>query len=359
MSAAAEARPLRVLMVHERFPPDYAGGGEYFVLETARHLQQRGHRVDVLTCGDPSITQFEGIRTARLPMSRYRFNFAWKTVAHHARDADVIQTFSYHATYPAYRAGRVLGKPVVCGVLALFDEVWREMRGPVVGRMFQRMERFLLGLPLDRRVFISEGSREVARKLGLTREEDVVLEPGISLADYRSAPDKRDVVFSGKLDVRKGIDAVLQAAALLPHVPFRIVGWGERFDEIERAKPANVALERFRDRDHLAQVLARARIFLFPSKAETFGLVVAEAMASGCAVVSTLPIPFEGVHLRDGDAASVTDAVKRLWADPEACRVAGEANERAAQRYSWPRHVEQLEGIYLELLRQHSKNTHP
>jgi glycosyltransferase involved in cell wall biosynthesis len=231
------------------------------------------------------------------------------------------------------------------------------MRGPIVGRMFQRMERFLLGLPLDRRVFISEGSREVARKLGLARDEDVVLEPGISLADYRSAPDKHDVVFSGKLDVRKGIDSVLQAATRLPHVPFRIVGWGERFDEIAQALPANVQMERFRDRNHLAEVLGRARIFLFPSKAETFGLVVAEAMASGCAVVSTLPIPFEGVHLREPDAESVTDAVRRLWSDPDACHAAGAANERAAQRYSWPHHVEQLEGIYLELLRQHSKNT--
>ena len=40
-------RALRILLVHERFPPDYGGGGEYVVLQTAKHLIARGHRLQV------------------------------------------------------------------------------------------------------------------------------------------------------------------------------------------------------------------------------------------------------------------------------------------------------------------------
>ena len=52
---------LKVLIVHEMFPPDFGGGGEYVILETARHLMLRGHTVQVLCTGDPAITYYEGI----------------------------------------------------------------------------------------------------------------------------------------------------------------------------------------------------------------------------------------------------------------------------------------------------------
>jgi hypothetical protein len=35
--------PLRVLLAHELFPPDFAGGGEYIVANIARSLRERGH----------------------------------------------------------------------------------------------------------------------------------------------------------------------------------------------------------------------------------------------------------------------------------------------------------------------------
>ena len=343
-------RPLRILLVHERFPPDYGGGGEYVVLETARHLKLRAHDVRVLAAGDPAIREYEGIPTTRLPMARYAMNLAWRRVADEAADADLIHAFTYHAAYPAYRAGRALGKPVVCGVLALFGEVWREMRGPLAGRAFQRIERFLLDLPVQARVFLSEDSRRLAPPANGGRVRDVVNEPGISLDDYRPAADASGVLFAGKLDTRKGIDTVLRVAACLPHVPFRIVGWGPRFDEIASVRPSNVVLERFRDRAHVAEALAHASIFLFPTKAETFGLVVAEAMASGCAVVSTSSLPFEGARLRDGDPESAAAAVAALWEAPARCREQGARNRELALRYSWPAHVERLEALYREVL---------
>src|SRR5580693_4467204 len=61
-------KPMKVLLTHHYFPPDFAGGGEYVVLETARGLLQRGVDVRVLTTGDPRITEYEGIPTVRLPI---------------------------------------------------------------------------------------------------------------------------------------------------------------------------------------------------------------------------------------------------------------------------------------------------
>ena len=57
---------LQVVIVHDKFPPIYAGGGEYVVYQLAKHLQEEGCDVHVITAGDPAITEFDGIKTTRL-----------------------------------------------------------------------------------------------------------------------------------------------------------------------------------------------------------------------------------------------------------------------------------------------------
>lgn len=343
---------LRILLVHERFAPDYGGGGEYVVLQTAKQLQERGHRVRVICSGDPAQDRFEGIALKRLPISRYRFNLAWREVAAEAREVDLIHGFSNHAARPAALAGQRLGKPVVLGVLALFGPVWREMRGPVVGRLFEQFERMMLRLPVQRRIFLSPDSAAQAQRMGLARPSDCVIPPGISLEDYRADAAKDGVLFSGKLDVRKGTPMLLQLARELPEIPFQALVWGEDFEAFARAAPPNLQVRRFVDRRQLADALAAARIFLFPSKAETFGLVVAEAMASGCAVVGSAPLAFEGARIDPHDFAGSKAALLSLWSDPARCADCGARNARAAQSYGWPRHMAQLELVYQQLLEQ-------
>jgi glycosyltransferase involved in cell wall biosynthesis len=347
----ATRRPLRVLMANELFPPDFRGGGEYIVTEAARHLQRIGHAVTVVTTGDPAITEYQGMRTVRLPVSRYRMNFAWREIAALARDADVIHAFTYHALYPSVRAGRALGKPVVGGVLGLFGDVWLEMRGPVGGRLWRAMERWMLGLPFDVKLHLSDFSRELAARMGVDRPHDRVLVPGISHGQYYAAESRDCVLFTGKIDVRKGIGLVLEVARRLPDVPFRVVGWGEQFDAVAAAAPPNVRMERRPEgRHHYLEALARARIFLFPTKVETFGLVLPEAMASGCAVVSSSPLPFEGGHVAADDVEGAAAAVRALWDDPARCAREGAANRDIARRYDWVRYAGELEQVYRGLL---------
>lgn len=336
-------------MVHERFPPDYGGGGEYVVLQIARHLMALGHRVKVVTTGDPEHDSFEGVPLSRLPVSRYRFNLAAGAIVEAAADADLIHCFSYHAAWPAYRAGRRLGKPVVLGVLALFGSAWRDMRRSVAGRFFQWFEAFLLKLAFARQIFLSPGSLRLAHTLRPARATDCVIAPGISLEDYGPAAARKGVMFSGKLDVRKGTRVLARLARELPHIPFLVVGWGEDFDAFARAAPPNMEVQRFVDRHQLAAALGGSRIFLFPTQAETFGLVVAEAMASGCAVVSSAPLEFEGARIDPDDVPGIKLALEQLWDDSARCYECGIRNMALAQAYSWQRHIASLEAVYRDL----------
>jgi glycosyltransferase involved in cell wall biosynthesis len=342
---------MRVLLTHDRFAPDFAGGGEYVVLETARHLRRRGIEVRVLTTGDPAIEQYEDVPTRRLPIHRYRMNLAIAQIAEAACDVDLIQTFTYHACLPSVLVGRRLGKPVFCGVLSLFDQTWKEMRGPLVGQFFMRMERLIMTRRFARFLFLSERSRQLGIAMGAPAERSIVTPMGIDHERYRPASEKADhVLFVGKLEVRKGIQDVLAAAAALPHVPFHVIGWGGDESALRRAAPPNVTFVPFVRGAPLQEAFGRARIFLLPSRAEGFPVALLEAMTSGCAIVCTLPFHFAGEQPPEGDVPALAAAVDRLWRDREASAAMGRRNRELSLEYSWERYGARLERTYREVL---------
>ena len=354
---------MKVLICHERYEPDFGGGGEVVVHKTAQSLRQLGIDVEVITSGDPDIREIDGIATRRLPISRYRFNLAGREVAEMAESADLIQTFNYHACLPALSAGRQTGKPVVCGVLGLFGDAWSSMRGPLTGRLFQAFERYLLLRKYTRIFFLSPFSRQQGLDLGVDPVRTFIAAPGVDNRVYRPAPDKQDfVLFAAKLDPRKGVDELVAVAKALPEVRFRVVGWGDHpcarplwnlenvemvpFNSGGRAQSADDAP------DILQQSFAAARLFFFPSYAETYGMVLLEAMASGCAIVSTIDLGFEGRVVEPGDVNAMVTAIGELWDDREQSTAMGNANVGIAGKVTWEAYAETLQAAYREILGQ-------
>src|SRR4051812_42574640 len=90
-----------VLIAHAHFLPDFRGGGETVVYETARNLIERGVDVRVLTTGNPQLETYQGISTRRLPVHPYLFNLAIPSFIRAAREVDLIHAFTYHAALPA------------------------------------------------------------------------------------------------------------------------------------------------------------------------------------------------------------------------------------------------------------------
>src|SRR5688500_4343387 len=307
---------MKILLTHELFPPDFAGGGEYVVFETARHLMRQGVDVRVLTTGNPRLNTHDGVAVQRLPIHRYRLNLAVPAIVRAARDVDLIQTFNYHACLPSLVAGLVLRKPVICYVMALFQDAWRQMRGPVAGTAWRTWERFLVTRPFALTIFPSDYCWREALALGVCPDRSFANPPGIDPDMFGPAPSKDHVVLvTGKLDERKGTDDLIAVARALPGVTFRVMGWGPGDDDLRRAALPNVQRRPFTIGAPLRDALAAARIFFSPTKAETFGIGIVQAMASGCAIVSTVPLGYHGALVAPGDVPAMTAAIARLWND--------------------------------------------
>jgi glycosyltransferase involved in cell wall biosynthesis len=143
------------------------------------------------------------------------------------------------------------------------------------------------------------------------------------------------VVFVGRLERRKGIDLILEAARQFlltdSHVHLIIAGrdvegWADRLSSIVpgslsgRIHMLGEVSDATRDK-----LLARAYCLLFPSRYESFGLVPLEAFVHGVPVIASdggaIPEVLEdgisGLLFPSEDAAALADAVCRLLSDPE------------------------------------------
>jgi glycosyltransferase involved in cell wall biosynthesis len=158
---------------------------------------------------------------------------------------------------------------------------------------------------------------------------------GVNLDRFRPSP--RDpyeglprpvFLYAGRVAVEKNIAAFL--ALDLPGSKV-VVGDGPQRAELQQRFP-NAHFTGYRDNGNLAASYAGADAFAFPSRTDTFGLVLLEALASGTPVAAypvTGPLDVIGnaaVGALDEDLRAA--CLRALEADREACR-------RHAEGYSW------------------------
>jgi glycosyltransferase involved in cell wall biosynthesis len=342
---------MKVLLITERFAPDFAGGGEVMTLETARLMRSKGCDLSVLTTGNPADTEYEGIPVRRLPVNRYGFNLCAKQATEAARGADLIHVAGFHACLPGLVAARRLSIPILWSLAALFGRAWREMKPPFAGALWQWFERWLVQRPFNGLHVFSDASRTLAVSMGADGANCFVIPMGIRYKDFAPRwPKDGNVLFSGKLEVRKGILEYLEAAARLPHVQFDVVGWGPLEDTVRARATRNVRVHRFERGAKLREHFARAAIFCMPSYVETFGLALVEAQASGCAIVSSVPLDFKGISIPPRDVDALTQAIETLWSDAAGTEQAGRENVLLARQYDWERYADQLFAQYRRLI---------
>ncbi len=164
----------------------------------------------------------------------------------------------------------------------------------------------------------------------------------IDTSDYaRPVPRHRHrVVFLGRDERRKGLDVLLgswpQVRRLQPSAELVVMGADRP------AVPPGVQSLGTVDEDTKRDILASALVFAAPHLGgESFGIVLAEAMAAGCAVVASDLAAFRrvldgtGLLVAPGDPNALSAAIAGLLADPDRASAMGAAGQERAVRYDW------------------------
>ena len=152
-----------------------------------------------------------------------------------------------------------------------------------------------------------------------------------------------EIVFLGRLDEsRKGLDVLLDA---LEHIdrPIRVTVMGGGH---ARSRSGVDFVGRVSDLDK-ARILGRADIYVAPNRGgESFGIVLVEAMAAGCAVVASDLEAFAavcnveaeqpaGLLFKNGDARDLAAKITRRIDDEHERRALISAGIQRAEQYDW------------------------
>lgn len=185
-----------------------------------------------------------------------------------------------------------------------------------------------------------------------------------------------EILFVGRLEARKGVDTLLRAAAaILPSRPaarVRLIGadnsaWsdGERYEDLmaewchgDASVLSRVIFDGAVDDDALAQAYADADVFCVPSRYESFGLVMAEAMMHGLPVASCRIGGIEevvadgetGLLVEPGDHEDLARVLATMIDEPERRQAMGAAGRaRYEAEFDNEVAVDRVEAFYAEL----------
>ena len=370
---------MKILMTSYEFPP-LGGGGAQVVRGLSRELVRLGHEVDLVTMGFhglPSRETVNGVRVLRVPCVRTKASMchapelasyvigAWPTVRRllRTRTYDVVHA---HFILPdgilSGNIKRTRGLPTVITAHGSDVPGYNPDR-------FQRLHRIIA--PLWTRVVAANDVLVcpsstlgvlICERMPEAEAKVTMIPNGIDVSKLQADGQKRPRILTvTRMFERKGVQHLLQALEGLDLAhEVHVVGTGPylpRLRELAEKRRLDVTFHGWIDNasPDLRQLYETSSIFVFPSEAENFPIVLLEAMAAGLAIVTTRNTGCEEVVgdaallVDPGDVEGVRSALARLTADPSLVeRLGRAARKRLRENYSWEAVARRYVGIYQE-----------
>lgn len=384
-------RKLRILqVVPTYFPAVRYGGPIRSVHLLGKALAQRGHEVHVFTTLvdgpynlDVSLARpvnMDGVLVHYFPVRWLRRLYLSRAMqVALKREVDSFDVLHLHSvflwpTWAAARAAHAAGVPYIVSPRgSLGREVIRRRNRWIKTAWIHLIEQRTLSDASGLHV-TSDLEYEEIEALGLRLPKRFCVSNGVGWPDKHATLSegpfaniaKPYALFLGRITPKKGLDRLLAAWKLVPHLMLIIAGndedgYRQNLEKIVEDQHIGARI-RFigmvSDHDKWA-LYENATMFILPSYSENFGNVVAEAMAMGCPVVVTPEVGLArlvreaGAGLVvDGEPTTLADTVRTLDQDLKTRVLMGERGRHAVLRHlSWEYVAGRMECVYQEIAR--------
>ncbi len=371
---------MRVAFDATAIPPNRAGAGVYiFNLVQALagidrvntyHVYAKPDHIAELGIAQPNF------HFTAMPHTSTLRRLAWEqtTLPREIRRHKIDVLHSPHYTMPL--------QPGCKSVVTFCDMIFvlfPSMHSRVRRSFFQRMMR-RSAERADRLIAISESTRQDVLRFRSLPPERVVSIPLAASGAFRRVDEAQAraacarcnltphkfILYVGVLEPRKNVPLLLEAYARLaadyPDVPLVIAGKkGWMYEEIFRQVTNLGIAERVRflgyvPEDDLIGLYNTARVFVYPSRYEGFGLPVLEAMQCGAPVItcdiSSMPEVAGDAALLVGldDAPALAGELRRVLDDDALAADLSRRGMERARQFSWERCARETLDVYRSLV---------
>ncbi len=286
----------------------------------------------------------------------------------------------------AFLLGRLRGVPFISNIQDIYPDVairMGVMKNPVVIAAYKKLEKFVYAHSAAITV-ISEGFRQNLMAKGVPSDKIEVIPNFIDAAFVAPHPrcnefsraqnwdDKFVALFAGNVGMSQGLDTVLEAAALLRHVPnllFAIVGNGASkpalVEQVKALGLTNVEFLPYQSYDQVPLLYSAADVGLIPLRrgftndsvpSKLFTIMgVARPMIAGVDAHSeTAQVIAEsgcGLRVEPEDARALADSVQVLYKDRNRCAEMGRRGRLHVEaHYTRVSVARQYEAIFEKLM---------
>jgi alpha-maltose-1-phosphate synthase len=392
---------MRVDVLSREYPPQIYGGAGVHVAELVRVLRSQ-IQVMVRTFGEernetdtfsyPLPTGFAEANTALQSMA------VDLAMVSDVNGADLVHSHTWYANFAGHVSSKLHGIPHVVTAHSL--EPLRPWKLEQLGggyRLSSWIEQSAYE-GADKIIAVSDGMKQDILRCypELDPSKVTTVHNGIDLSAFQSTanpdlvrtlgvdPDKRIVLFVGRITRQKGLPYLLKAAASLPEdvqlvlaagspdTPEILAEVSELFDQLRAKRGGIVWLNQQLSRVELVALLSAATVFACPSIYEPLGIVNLEAMACGTPVVATatggipevvaheetgMLIPIEQVSDGSGtpldEARFVSDfahGLNQLLSNPKLEDYAAAGRTRVEQHFAWEKIAAETIAVYRSAL---------
>jgi glycosyltransferase involved in cell wall biosynthesis len=377
------------------------GGLERIVVALARELQQRGHRVWVVSSGGDLVEDLQRAGTTHvlapleltspIGVAQAARQIRRLIVEH---QIDLVHSFSATASVAINLALRARGATALEGVRLVSSPMGLQ-NSPRELPMTTWLRNWFLALGAEQILVISPEIRRHLRRVGARSESLVDFNfVGLDVDTFKPSPDdylsvRREFGFPedalvvstiGALHPRKSHELFIEAAASIASAEsrarFLIIGEGDLHAELERrahSKSLKGRLVLTGMRDDVARLLAATDVYVKPGIVEGFiGITVLEALGLGKPVVAfdtedvklALTEGETGLIVANGDVAGLADRILYLLRNPTVGSRLGLAGQKLVlENFDFGVLAGRLEEFYQRVLERPAalavQGTHP
>ncbi len=385
----------RLLVLSWEFPPVTVGGLSRHVFDLSRFTAKKECEIHVVTTGfsnSPEYEVIEGVHIHRVKVLKpdgeqfldwvLQLNLAMidkcQTLASQAR-FDLMHVHDWLVCYAAKTLKRELDTPLIATIHA--TEHGRN------NGLFSELQRFIHKLERDlsceaSKVIVCSRNMqdEVKTLFELSPDKVFVIPNGIDPKLFRinnvqiakhlyPMRNEQIILFLGRLVREKGAHLLLEAAPLIlnsyPEAKFVFAGTGPALEDLQvladrlQIKEKVVFLGYITDEER-NMFLGKAKIAVFPSLYEPFGIAALEAMASGTPVVvsdvgglsDTVDHARNGLKFYAGNPHSLADQVLELLANPVLATSLAQVALAEISRFNWEEIAETTFTLYQQVVKQ-------
>lgn len=379
---------MTINIVSEYIP--ITGGGGILAEELVKRLLKRGHTINVITLGSPSIQKsnfYPNLTVCRLgkpnsisPIQKLKFGYLAGRKVKDLRGVvhghifffplDKKRTiYTFHATQLGeLRALRKTKDKSVAISISI-----------MLKKLYLIWEKYIIKNS-SKLIAISNTIKNELLELGAKPEQIEVMPNTINLENYHRVSPKiikqlraklttnsnTKVVFAiGRLLPRKGFQDLIRAVGLLKdkNIKLLIAGEGEYRRSLEQLAKNLKLTNRVvflgkAPKEKVKNFYSSVDVTVIPSIYEPFGLVVLEAMACGSPLVCTRVCDFPliagkaAVYAKPHNPKDLAEKIRYVLNHSEKAKKMVGYGLKKVKNYTWESYIEKLEKLYQEVYKQ-------